>query len=134
VRWYEVRNLSGTPQINQQGTYAPTTASRWMASAAMDKMGNMAVGYTVSSGSIFPSIRVAGRLATDPPGKLSVEKVIPAATGKGAQKESDRWGDYSTMTLDPTDDCTFWYTAQYQADGVNQWHSAIIHFKFSACH
>jgi hypothetical protein len=134
VRWYEVRSPSGTPQINQQGTYAPTTASRWMSSAAMDKMGNMAVGYTVSSGSIFPSIRVAGRLVTDPPGKLSAEKAIPAATGKGAQKESDRWGDYSTMTVDPTDDCTFWYTAQYQADGVNQWHSAIVHFKFSACH
>jgi hypothetical protein len=133
VRWYEVRNPGGTPQVQQQGTYAPTTSSRWMGSAAMDKMGNMAVGYTVSSGSIFPSIRVAGRLATDPPNKLSAEKSIAAATGKGAQKESDRWGDYSTMTLDPTDDCTFWYTAQYQADGVNQWHSAVIRFKFAAC-
>ncbi len=133
VRWYEVRSPNTTPQINQQGTYAPTTASRWMGSAAMDKMGNVAVGYTVSSASIFPSIRVAGRLATDPPNRLSAEKSIAEAAGKGAQKEADRWGDYSTMTLDPTDDCTFWYSAQYQADGVNQWHTAILRFKFSAC-
>jgi len=133
VRWYEVRDPHGTPQINQQGTYAPTTSSRWMGSAAMDKMGNLAVGYTVSGASVYPSIRVAGRLATDPANKLSAEKPVAAASGKGAQKESDRWGDYSTMTLDPTDDCTFWYTAQYQADGVNEWHTAIIRFKFSAC-
>ena len=133
VRWYEVRSPGATPQINQQGTYAPSTASRWMGSAAMDKMGNLAIGYTVSSSSVFPSIRVAGRLASDPVNKLSAEKTISGATGKGAQKDSDRWGDYSTMTLDPVDDCTFWYTAQYQADGVNQWHTAIARFKFSAC-
>jgi len=133
VRWYEVRSPGGTPQIHQQGTYAPSTTSRWMGSAAMDKMGNFAVGYTVSSASVFPSIRVAGRLASDPANKLLAEKVIAAATGKGAQKDADRWGDYSTMTLDPQDDCTFWYTAQYQADGVNQWHTAIVRFKFNAC-
>ena len=133
VRWYEVRSPGGTPQIHQQGTYAPSPASRWMGSAAMDKMGNLAVGYTVSSSSVFPSIRVAGRLAGDSANKLQAEKMIAAATGKGAQKDADRWGDYSTMTLDPQDDCTFWYTAQYQADGVNQWHTAIVRFKFSAC-
>lgn len=133
IRWYEVRDPGGTPKIQQQGTYAPSTASRWMGSAAMDKMGNLAVGYTVSSASVFPSIRVAGRLAGDPANKLLAEKLIPAATGKGAQKDADRWGDYSTMTLDPQDDCTFWYTAQYQADGKNQWHTAIVRFKFNAC-
>ena len=133
VRWYEVRSPGAMPQINQQGTYAPSPASRWMGSAAMDKMGNLAIGYTVSSASVFPSIRIAGRLAGDPVNKLLAEKLIAGAAGKGAQKESDRWGDYSTMTLDPTDDCTFWYTAQYQRDGVNQWHTAIARFKFSVC-
>jgi hypothetical protein len=133
VRWYEVRDPGGTPQINQQGSYAPSKLSRWMGSAAMDKMGNLALGYTVSSKSVYPSIRVAGRLASGPANKLLAETTIPAATGKGAQKDADRWGDYSTMTLDPVDDCTFWYTAQYQADGVNQWHTAIARFKFDAC-
>jgi hypothetical protein len=133
VRWYELRDPAGTPKVQQQGTYAPTTSSRWMGSAAADKMGNVAVGYTVSSSSVFPSIRIAGRLASDPPNKLSAEKIVPDATGKGAQKQADRWGDYSTMTIDPTDDCTFWYTAQYQKDGKNDWHTAILRFKFTAC-
>jgi hypothetical protein len=133
VRWYEVRDPNGTPSVAQQGTYAPDTTSRWMGSAAMDKMGNLAMGYTVSSGSTNPSIRVAGRLLSDPPGKLRMESRIPAAAGKGAQLQSDRWGDYSTMTLDPTDDCTFWYTAQYQGKSDSDWHTAIIRFKFNAC-
>jgi hypothetical protein len=133
VRWYEVRDPNGTPAVAQQGSYAPDTTSRWMGSAAMDKMGNLAMGYTVSSGSTNPSIRVAGRLLSDPPGKLRMESVIPGAAGKGAQRESDRWGDYSTMTLDPTDDCTFWYTAQYQGKSDSDWHTAIVRFKFSAC-
>jgi hypothetical protein len=133
VRWYELRSPGTTPIVHQQGTYAPTTSSRWMGSAAMDKLGNLAVGYTASGTSVFPSIRIAGRLVGDPLNKLSGERLIPAATGKGAQKEADRWGDYSMMTLDPTDDCTFWYTAQYQADGKNEWHTAILRFKFNAC-
>jgi hypothetical protein len=61
-----------------------------------------------------------------------MEGRIPAAAGKGAQRDSDRWGDYSTMTLDPTDDCTFWYTAQYQGKSDSDWHTSIIRFKFNA--
>ena len=133
VRWYEVRDPGGTPKLQQQGTYAPTTSSRWMGSIAMDKLGNIAVGYSVSGASVFPSIRLAGRSAGDPLNKLSAEQSVSAATGKGAQKTSDRWGDYSTLTLDPTDDCSFWYTAQYQKDGVNQWHTKIVRFKFNSC-
>jgi hypothetical protein len=133
VRWYEVRSPATTPQIHQQGTYAPSTSSRWMGSAAMDKLGNLAVGYSISGGLLFPSIRLAGRKAGDPLGKLASEKEVPEAKGGGAQTEADRWGDYSTMTVDPTDDCTFWYSAQYQKDGTNDWHTAIVRFKFSAC-
>jgi len=133
LRWYELRDPDGTPTIHQQGTYAPTTASRWMGSIAMDKQGNIGIGYSVSGSSIFPSIRVTGRAVGDPPNKLAGEKTVSGATGKGAQKGSDRWGDYSTLTIDPTDDCSFWYTAQYQKDGTSEWHTKIIRFKFDSC-
>lgn len=133
VRWYEVRDPGGTPKIHQQGTYAPTTSSRWMGSVAMDKRGNIGLGYSVSGSSVFPSIRLAGRAVNDPINQLSSERAVTDATGKGAQKATDRWGDYSTLTLDPTDDCSFWYTAQYQKDGTNEWHTKIIRFKFSSC-
>jgi hypothetical protein len=133
VRWYEVRSPATTPQIHQQGTYAPSTSSRWMGSAAMDKLGNLAMGYSVSDAALFPSIRLAGRKVNDPLGKLAAEKEVPEAKGGGAQTEADRWGDYSTMTVDPSDDCTFYYSAQYQKDGTSDWHTAIVRFKFSAC-
>ncbi len=132
IRWYELRDPAGTPVIHQQGTYAPKT-SRWMGSIAADKSGNIAVGYGASSSTTSPSIRLAGRSATDPVNKLSAEKTVSDAAGKGAQKDADRWGDYSTLTLDPSDDCTFWYTAQYVKDGTHPWHTKIVHFKFNDC-
>jgi hypothetical protein len=133
MRWYEVRDPAGTSMIHQQGTYAPTASSRWMGSIAMDKQGNIAAGYTISGSSVHPSIRLAGRSANDPLNKLAGEKSVADATGKGSQKASDRWGDYSTLTIDPSDDCSFWYTAQYQKDGVNDWHTKILRFKFNSC-
>jgi hypothetical protein len=133
LRWYEVRDPAGTPKVHQQGTYSPTTSSRWMGSIAMDKQGNIGVGYTISGSSVHPSIRLAGRSASDPLNKLGGEKTVADATGKGSQKSSDRWGDYSTLTIDPSDDCSFWYTAQYQKDGVNEWHTKILRFKFNSC-
>jgi hypothetical protein len=135
VRWYEVRDPGGTPKIQQQGTYAPTTTSRWMGSIAMDKRGNIAIGYSVSGTNpkVFPSIRLAGRSTGDPLNQLSTEQSVTDATGKGSQKGFTRWGDYSTLTLDPTDDCSFWYTAQYQKDGANDWHTKVIRFKFNSC-
>ena len=133
VRWYEVRDPNGTPAVFQQGTYAPDSTSRWMGSAAMDKKGNLVIGYTVSSSSTSPSIRIAGRASGDAPGKLRAETKIAKATGHGSQTKTDRWGDYSTLTLDPTDDCTFYYTAQYQAKSAGDWHTAILRFKFDGC-
>ena len=133
IRWYELRDPGGTPKIQQQGTYAPTTSSRWMGSVAMDKRGNIAIGYSASGASVFPSIRLAGRSANDPLNRLTAEVIVTDATGKGSQKANDRWGDYSTLTVDPTDDCSFWYTAQYQKDGVKEWHTKIIRFKFNSC-
>src|ERR1043166_4546394 len=113
VRWYEVRNADSTPAIYQQGTFAPDSDNRWMASIAMDQTGNVAVGYSVGSDLTFPSIRFTGWEVGGTPGELEAETF--AVHGSGSQTGYDRWGDYSAMRIDPSDDCTFWYTQEYQA-------------------
>jgi len=135
VRWYEVRDPGGTPVIHQQGTYAPEDGvHRWMGSIAQDGSGNLALGYSVSSGSVYPSIRYTGRLSTADPGTMdqAEEELV---TGAGSQTHSSsRWGDYSTMSVDPTDDCTFWYTQEYYATtGSAGWQTRIGSFKFPNC-
>jgi hypothetical protein len=133
VRWYEIRNLSTTPTIFQQSTYAPDTSYRWMGSIATDKQGNMAMGYSVSSGSMHPSIRFTGRLAIDALNTMQAETSI--IEGTGSQLRSlNRWGDYSSMSIDPVDDCTFWYTTEYlKANGTFNWSTRIASFKFDGC-
>jgi hypothetical protein len=134
VRWYELRNPNATPTVFQQGTFAPDSIFRWMGSIAMDKVGNMALGYSASSTSVAPSIRYTGRLVTDPPGTMQTETVIQA--GGGSQlRNLNRWGDYSSMAVDPSDDCTFWYTTEYlKANGTFNWSTKIASFKFPSCH
>jgi uncharacterized repeat protein (TIGR01451 family) len=139
VRWYEVRDLSGSPSIYQQGTFAPADGLyRWMGSAAMDHVGNLALGYSVGSGSLYPSIRVTGRLATDITGTLPQGEAV-IITGTGAQtgqttSGGGRWGDYSLLSIDPVDDCTFWYTQEYiQTTGIANWRTRIASFKFPGC-
>lgn len=134
VRWYELRNPNGTPTIFQQGTFSPDSTSRWMGSIAMDKVGNMALGYSASSSSLFPSIRYTGRLATDPLGTMQSENTIQA--GAGSQlRNLNRWGDYSSMAVDLGDDCTFWYTTEYlKSSGTFNWSTRIASFKFPSCH
>jgi hypothetical protein len=132
VRWYELRDPGGTPSVFQQGTYAPDAAFRWMASIAMDKVGNMLMGYSVSSPGIFPGIRFTGRSASDPPNQMAIEQ--QAVPGQGSQQTPDRWGDYASMSLDPTDDCTFWFSTQYASQtGRFNWSTAIVPAKFSSC-
>ena len=133
VRWYEIQNPSGTPVLAQQGTFAPDSTYRWMGSVAMDQAGDLAVGYSKSSSSIYPSIAFAGRIPTDPAGTLETETEVVA--GSGAQTNSlHRWGDYSAMTVDPVDDCTFWYTQEYiKSNGSFNWNTRIAHFKFLNC-
>jgi hypothetical protein len=135
IRWYEIRNPNATPTVFQQGTYAPdTSTNRWMGSIAMDKAGNIAVGYSASSNTVRPSIRYTGRLAGDPTGTMTQGEVVLQA-GVGSQLPSlSRWGDYSTMTVDPADDCTFWYANEYlKADGDWNWSTRISSFKFPSC-
>ena len=133
IRWYELRGLTGAPTVFQQGTYAPDPLYRWMGSIAMDKVGNIALGYSVSSSSQFPSIRYTGRAPTDAPGTMQAENVI--LNGSGSQQHSlSRWGDYSAMTIDPVDDCTFFYTNEYlKSNGTFNWSTQIASFRFPNC-
>jgi hypothetical protein len=130
-RWYEIRINSGTSSIYQQSSYSPDSNHRWMGSIAGDKNGNMALGYSVSSSSVYPSIRYAGRLATDTLNQLSQGEASLIA-GSGSQTTYDRWGDYTSMTIDPVDDETFWYTNEYYTSTGTNWQTRIGAFKFSS--
>ncbi|HEX9941336.1 MAG TPA: hypothetical protein VGG03_04915 [Thermoanaerobaculia bacterium] len=115
VRWSELRNTGGGWFLHQTGTISPTSDSRWMSSIAMDKQGNIAVGYSVSSRNVKPSIRYATRSAGDPLGTMGTEVTLQAGAGV-QQSSSNRWGDYSALSVDPSDGCTFWYTTEYYAN------------------
>jgi hypothetical protein len=133
VRWYEIDNPNGTPVLAQQSTFAPDSNYRWMGSIAMDHNGNMAMGYSVSSSTTSPSIAFTGRLATDPANTMQTEASIVAGTGS-QNGTLTRWGDYSAITVDPVDDCTFWYTTEYmKTTGTFNWNTRIANFKFSGC-
>lgn len=144
VRWYEVRSPGNNPVIYQQSTFAPVDQLyRWMGSTAMDHQGNQAVAYSTSSPADFPSLAYAGRLASDPLNALTQGEAQLYA-GQGSQNVAffappeGRWGDYSALTVDPTDDCTFWYVNEYfNAAGTTDpgapWRTRIGSFKFSSC-
>jgi hypothetical protein len=133
VRWYEIQNPSGTPTVAQQSTFAPDSSYRWMGSIAMDKAGDIALGYSVSDGSsVFPSIAFTGRAATDPASTMQAETSVISGGGSQTGSNANRWGDYSAMQLDPVDDCTFWYTQEYSDGGFN-WQSHAVSFKFTSC-
>jgi hypothetical protein len=135
IRWFEVNHLtSGTPSFVQQSTYQPDSTYRWMGSAALDANGNLALGFSASDATIHPQIRYAGRLATDPPGTLGQgEAHMFDSTGSQLDTVS-RWGDYSDITVDPIDDCTFWYTQEYyQTNSSFNWRTRIGNFKFPSC-
>jgi len=144
-RWYEFRNPGGTPTVFQQSTFGPTGMTdvlyRWMGSIAMDRAGDMAIGYSTSSSANFPSIAYAGRLAGDPVSTLAQGETQLFAGGGPQHGELfapqfGRWGDYTAMHVDPVDDCTFWYTDEYYAAAdapTGIWHTRIGSFKFSQC-
>src|SRR5438874_2498587 len=139
-RWYEIRRVGGSYSLYQQGTYAPDDGvHRWMGSVAEDRKGDIAAGYSVVNGtSVYPGIRYTGRLAGDPLGQMTLgEGTI--VDGSGVQTTTNsRWGDYTDLTVDPVDDCTFWYVNEYyptsgtSADG-RPWHTRIASFKLPGC-
>jgi HYDIN/CFA65/VesB family protein len=133
IRWYEIRNPNANPTVFQQGTFHPTAATRWMGSIAMDQSADIALGYSESSGTVSPSVFFTGRQPNDPAGTLQTETAIVNGTGSQIGGLS-RWGDYSAMTVDPVDDCTFWYTQEYiRTTGSFNWNTRIANFKFPNC-
>jgi len=134
VRWYELRKTGANPwSIYQQQTFAPDDDHRWIGSIAQDRAGNIGLVYNVSSDDVYPSIRVAGRLPGDALDTITEEATIMA--GSGSQTGFVFWADYSSLTLDPADDCTFWSTATYQpVTSVGQmWATRISSFRFPDC-
>jgi hypothetical protein len=140
VRWYEIRRINGAYAVHQQGTFAPEDGvHRWMGSAAMDRTGNIALGYSVVNGvDVFPGIRYTGRLAGDPLGTMGLGEAI-IVNGSGVQTTmNSRWGDYTSLNLDPNDDCTFWYVNEYytaagEASSAAGWQTRIAAFKLPGC-
>jgi hypothetical protein len=138
VRWYEFVNTTQNPtstawSVADQGTYGPGRLHRWMGSAARNDLGDLAVGYSTSSRRRFPGISVAARTAGEAPKTLGAEKKVFGGSGslKGSFR---RWGDYSALSVDPTDNCTFWYTQQYYSKtGQWRWATRIQPFTVSSC-
>jgi hypothetical protein len=135
IRWYELYDPAGTVTLNQQGTFAPDATYRWMASIAEDQNGDIGLGYSASSSSIHPAIRFTGRLPSDASGTMETEASILAGNGsQGGGSGLSRWGDYTAMQVDPSDDCTFWYVNQYEkTTGIFNWSTNIGSFAFIGC-
>jgi len=137
IRWAETRSADGDSGwfLQQDGTHAPADGlERWMGSIAQDQDGNIALGYSVTGASLFPSVRYTSRMAGDAPGTMPGGEVS-CHEGTGAQVGSaNRWGDYSSMSVDPSDDCTFWYTQEYyESTGSFDFNTRICSFQFADC-
>jgi hypothetical protein len=135
IRWYELRRTTGNWSLYQQSTYAPDSNYRWMGSMAMDSAGNIALGFSVSGSNLYPSIHFTGRMKNDPPGQMTISEQS-IIEGNGAQTHPAstyaRWGDYSSMTVDPWDPSVFWYTQQYYPESADiDWHTRIASFSFA---
>ena len=132
LRWWEIRGLGTVPTLTQQGAWSSSAAApshRWMGSIAQDRRANMAAGFSVTATTLFPGIRYAGRLSTDPFNTFPQGEAV-IINGTGAQTGSPRWGDYTSMNIDPVDDCTFWYVNQYYSVTGGTWRTRIAHFRF----
>jgi hypothetical protein len=135
-RWYEIRDPNGTPKVYQHGTVTDGGNSLWMGSVAMDKEGNMALGFSESNAiTLHPSLAFTGRVPTDP--LNTMESVATIFLAKGSATDANRWGDYSSMVIDPSDDCTFWYVNQYipktAPKNAITFHTRIASLKFPSC-
>ncbi|MGA9639951.1 MAG: hypothetical protein WBQ72_01015 [Terriglobales bacterium] len=138
VRWYELRSTGGAFSLYQSGTYQSANDNLWMPSIAMDKDGDIAMGMSADSAtSLDTSVWYTGRAPSDPLGQMEAPRV--AVKGSAVQVNgSNRWGDYSSMSVDPSDDCTFWYTQEYYKSKVggaesNDFSTHIVSFRFPQC-
>jgi len=133
VRWYEFRlDKGGNPRLHQQGTFAPDHSYRWMGSIGMDRQGNIGIGYSFGGTPNFAGQGFAARLANDPPGLLPFHETV-LAEGEASQTTTLRWEDYTTLALDPSDDCTFWYAGDYLKAGTTSYSSRIGSFRVPGC-
>lgn len=140
VRWYELRRTPAGYSVRQQGTFAPDDGvQRWMGSAAMDRSGNLALGYSVVNGTdVFPGIRYTGRLGSDALNTMTLGEGT-LVNGSGVQRTTNsRWGDYTSLNVDPLDDCTFWYINEYytaagEAFSLAGWQTRIGSFRTPGC-
>jgi hypothetical protein len=137
VRWYEFEiDKSRRVVLRQQGTYAPDQFFRWMASPAIDRAGNIGIGYSFGGTPNFPGQRFAGRLAGDPPGQLTLRETV-LVEGEGSQstapRTAERWEDYTTTAMDPSDDCTIWYVGDYLKKGAASYSTRIGSFRMPGC-
>ena len=132
VRWYELQKTTGAWGIYQQSTFAPSDNNcRWMGSIAMDTAGNIALGYSVSSNTMYPSIRYTGRLKADPLNQMTITEQTIMNGGGCQTSSSHRWGDYSSMTVDPASPTTFWYTNEYYSiSSSSSWQTRVASFTF----
>jgi hypothetical protein len=132
VRWYEFRvNRDRSVALHQQGTYAPDALFRWMASPAIDRAGNIGIGYSFGGPDHFAGQRFAGRAASDPPGLLTLRETI-LVEGEAAQNAM-RWEDYTQTAIDPSDDCTIWYVGDYLKKGATNYSSRVGAFRMPGC-
>jgi hypothetical protein len=134
-RWYEFHAPENSTSLSvfQQGTFAPDSNYRWMGSIAMDSAQNIALGYSISSPSMYPSISYTGRVPSDALGTMESEAQIVAGTGSQSLT-ANRWGDYTSMAIDGADNCTFWYTNQYyMVTAQFDWSTRLASFKFPSC-
>jgi len=129
VRWFELRNTGSGWSLYQEGTVSLDSTNRWMGAIAMDGSGNIALGYNVSSSSVNPGLRYVGRLSSDTLGTMT-QGEFTIINGSGSNS-SNRYGDYAAMSIDPADDCTFWFTGMYNAS--SQWSTRVASFSFDEC-
>ena len=129
IRWFELRRTGGGSwTLYQEGDWAPDAENRWMGAIEMDAAGNIALAYSISSSTVFPGLRYTGRRAGDPLGQMT-QGEYTIIDGTTSQLGTDRWGDYQSLTVDPVDGSTFWFTGQYGTG--NSWSTQIATFAFS---
>jgi hypothetical protein len=133
VRWYELGvNKQRQVSLAQQGTYAPDAFYRWMGSPAIDRFGNIGIGYSFGGSPHFAGQRFAGRQPGDPRGVLTLQETV-LVEGEAAQASTLRWEDYTTTAIDPADDCTVWYVGDYFKAGATSYSTRIGAFRMPGC-
>lgn len=132
IQWFDIVNPTN-PSLDQQGVVSDPAISYWTGSLAQDMNGDIALGFNASSSTLDPSIEIAGRLAGDPLGTMSAPEFL--VEGGGAQKNTSKWGTHADMSLDPADDCVFWFTGEYVKTTHSgfDWSTRIGSFRFNAC-